>query len=63
MKASPQAQLKLLELAAIDAELGRLAHRRRTLPESAEHERLEARDGQLRCLSWDGVDLSGREGR
>jgi uncharacterized protein len=48
VKASPQAQLKLLELAAIDAELGRLAHRRRTLPESAEHERLEARDGQLR---------------
>ncbi|MFL6074269.1 MAG: histidine phosphatase family protein [Mycobacteriales bacterium] len=24
---------------------------------------VEARDGQLRCLSWNGVDLSAREGR
>ncbi len=38
MKASPQAQLKLLELAELDTELGRLDHHRRTLPENAEFE-------------------------
>ena len=48
MKASPQAQLKLLELADLDAELGRLDHRRRTLPESQEYERAQARDAELR---------------
>jgi uncharacterized protein len=48
VKASPQAQLKLLELADLDAELSRLDHRRRTLPENEEHERAEARDAQLR---------------
>lgn len=36
-----------------------LAH---SLPNTGRVE-VEARDGQLRCLSWDGVDLSGREGR
>jgi uncharacterized protein len=36
VKASPEAQLRLLELANLDAELGRLDHRRRTLPENAE---------------------------
>ena len=48
MKASPQAQLKLLELADLDAELGRLDHRRRTLPERQEYERAQARDAELR---------------
>ena len=48
MKASPQAQLRLLELAEIDGELGRIEHRRRGLPEHAEIARLEARDGELR---------------
>jgi predicted nucleic acid-binding Zn-ribbon protein len=48
VKASPQAQLKLLELADLDAELGRLDHRRRTLPESQEYERAQARDAELR---------------
>ena len=48
MKASPEAQLRLLELADIDAELGRIEHRRRILPEHAELARLEARDGELR---------------
>jgi hypothetical protein len=48
VKASPQAQLKLLELAALDAELGRLEHRRRTLPESQEYDRIGARDAELR---------------
>ena len=48
MKASPEAQLRLLELADIDAELGRIAHRRRGLPEHAEITRLEGRDAELR---------------
>ncbi|HEX5189244.1 MAG TPA: C4-type zinc ribbon domain-containing protein [Streptosporangiaceae bacterium] len=48
MKASPEAQLRLLELADIDAELTRIEHRRRGLPEHAELARLEARDSELR---------------
>ena len=48
MKASPAAQLRLLELAEIDAELTRLEHRRRGLPELAELSRLEQRDRELR---------------
>ncbi len=48
MKASPEAQQRLLELADIDAELTRLDHRRRTLPETQEHDRLGERDTQLR---------------
>ena len=48
MKASPEAQLRLLELADIDAELTRLEHRRRGLPEHAELSRLEQRDRELR---------------
>jgi uncharacterized protein len=48
VKASPEAQLRLLELADLDAELSRLDHRRRGLPEHAELDRLEQRDAQLR---------------
>ncbi len=48
VKASPQTQLRLLELADLDAELARLEHRRRSLPEVAELARLEARAGELR---------------
>jgi uncharacterized protein len=48
VKASPEAQLRLLELADLDAELGRLEHRRRGLPEHAELARLEQRDRELR---------------
>jgi predicted nucleic acid-binding Zn-ribbon protein len=48
VKASAEAQLRLLELADLDAELSRLDHRRRGLPEHAELERLEQRDAQLR---------------
>jgi len=48
VKAPPEAQLRLLELADLDAELGRLEHRRRGLPEIAESQRIEARDGELR---------------
>ena len=48
VKASPEEQQRLLELAALDADLGRLEHRRRTLPEHEELTRLQERDGQLR---------------
>ncbi len=48
MKASPHAQLRLLELADIDAELGRIEHRRRGLPEHERITSLQARDDDLR---------------
>ncbi|WP_395106117.1 zinc ribbon domain-containing protein [Actinomadura sp. SCN-SB] len=48
MKAAPQAQLRLLDLQELDSTLDRLAHRRRTLPELAEVERLEGRLTELR---------------
>ncbi len=48
VKASPEAQLRLLELADLDTELARLDHRRRTLAEHAELERLAARSAQIR---------------
>jgi predicted nucleic acid-binding Zn-ribbon protein len=40
VKADPDAQRRLLDLQAIDTALAQLAHRRRTLPELAEVERL-----------------------
>ena len=48
VKASPQIQLRLLELADLDAELVRLARRRQGLPEVAELARLEGRAGELK---------------
>ncbi|WP_214403733.1 zinc ribbon domain-containing protein [Pseudonocardia lacus] len=42
MKAEPAVQRRLLDLAEVDAELNRLAHRRRTLPEHAELTEAEA---------------------
>jgi predicted nucleic acid-binding Zn-ribbon protein len=48
VKASPEAQLRLLELADLDAELGRLGHRRRTLPENAELAQLSERAAKVR---------------
>jgi predicted nucleic acid-binding Zn-ribbon protein len=48
VKASPEAQLRLLELADLDAELGRLDHRRRTLPEIAELAQLSERAAKVR---------------
>lgn len=42
MKADPAVQRRLLDLAEVDAELARLAHRRRTLPEHAELTEAEA---------------------
>jgi uncharacterized protein len=59
VKASPEAQLRLLELADLDAELGRLEHRRRSLPEHAELSRLEERDRELRD---EVAALQAREG-
>jgi predicted nucleic acid-binding Zn-ribbon protein len=47
VKASQEAQLRLLELADLDAELSRLDHRRRSLPELEEYRRIEARDAEL----------------
>ncbi len=41
MNADPAAQRRLLELAEVDAELARVVHRRRTLPELAEVEQAE----------------------
>jgi uncharacterized protein len=40
VKADPEAQRRLLDLQAIDTALAQLAHRRRTLPEHAELDRL-----------------------
>ncbi|HTR91636.1 MAG TPA: C4-type zinc ribbon domain-containing protein [Trebonia sp.] len=48
MKASPEAQLRLLELADLDTELGRLDHRRRTQPENAELAQLGERAAKVR---------------
>jgi len=48
VKAAPEAQLRLLDLQQLDSTLGRLAHRRRTLPELAEYEGLERQSGELR---------------
>lgn len=59
MKASPEAQLRLLELADLDAELGRLEHRRRSLPEHAELSKLAERD---RALRDELATLQAREG-
>ena len=57
MKASPEAQLRLLELADLDTELARLDHRRRTLPETAEIDRLNARAAETK----DAITLAETE--
>jgi predicted nucleic acid-binding Zn-ribbon protein len=59
VKASPEAQLRLLDLAELDAELARLEHRRRSLPEHAELSRLDQRDRELRD---EIATLEAREG-
>jgi predicted nucleic acid-binding Zn-ribbon protein len=48
VKAALEAQQRLLDLQELDTALDRLAHRRRTLPELAEMERLETRLTELR---------------
>jgi uncharacterized protein len=57
VKASPEAQLRLLELADLDAELARLDHRRQTLPEIAQLEQIDARSKELR----DGIVMADTE--
>ena len=57
VKASPEEQLRLLELADLDTDLARLEHRRRTLPEIAELEGLAARTAQIR----DAITLADTE--
>ena len=47
MKAAPDDQLRLLDLQALDSALDRLAHRRRTLPEIEQIEKLERKVTQL----------------
>jgi uncharacterized protein len=59
VKASPEDQLRLLELADLDAELGRLEHRRRGLPEHADLSQLEQRD---QALHDEIAALEAREG-
>jgi len=67
VKASPEAQLQLLELADIDAELGRIEHRRRGLPEHEQVARLETRDDELRDaiaeLTARGSDLKREQAK
>ena len=67
MKASPEAQLRLLELADLDAELSRLDHRRRTLPETEEADRIEGRDRELHdeivALDAEEKDLGREQGK
>ena len=67
MKASPQSQLRLLELADLDAELARLDHRRRGLPEVAELVRLETRASELKdeivVTETELSDLAREQGR
>lgn len=57
MNANPAAQRRLLELAAVDAELARVTHRRRSLPELAEIERTEQdlRTGRDALISTEAV--------
>src|SRR6266511_6338961 len=47
VKADPDAQRRLLDLQAIDTALAQLAHRRRTLPEHAELDKLARQIAQL----------------
>jgi predicted nucleic acid-binding Zn-ribbon protein len=48
VKASPEAQQRLLELADLDTELGRLDYRRRTLPETTELSQLNERAAKVK---------------
>jgi uncharacterized protein len=67
VKASPEAQLRLLDLAALDTELGRLDHRRRSLPESSELDRLNGQAAQVAdarvAAETELADLDGEQTR
>ncbi len=59
MKADPAVQRRLLDLAGVDAELVRLAHRRRTLPE---HAALSAAETAVRRAKDALVEVETRAG-
>ena len=59
MKADPAVQRRLLDLAEADAELTRLAHRRRTLPE---HAALTAAEGAVRAAKDKLVEVETAAG-
>jgi len=64
VKADPDAQRRLLDVQAIDTALGQLAHRRRTLPEHAELEKLARQVSSLedeRTRAAVGVDDLDRD--
>jgi len=67
VNAAPDVQLRLLDLQALDSALDRLAHRRRSLPEHAELERLDARLASLRDdivrIETEASDLAREERR
>jgi uncharacterized protein len=67
VKASPEAQQRLLELADADAELSRLEHRRRTLPEIAAAEQMAARNrelhDQMATVDAEEKDLGREQGK
>lgn len=66
MNAAPETQLRLLELQALDSALQRLDHRRRTLPEHAEIDRVGSRLTELRnevVRAQTSVDDLSREQR
>jgi uncharacterized protein len=59
VKADPAVQRRLLDLADVDAELARLAHRRRNLPEHAE---LTAAEAAVRAAKDALVEVETRVG-
>jgi uncharacterized protein len=67
VNASPDDQLRLLDLQALDSTLDRLAHRRRTLPELTEIEDLQARTARLAddivLLETEDSDLSREQSK
>ena len=58
LNAAPEDQRRLLDLQDLDSRLDWLAHRRRTLPELAEVERLSSRQGELRDLIVEAETLA-----
>jgi uncharacterized protein len=67
VKASPDDQLRLLDLQALDSALDRLTHRRRTLPELSEIDDLQARTARLAddivLLETEDSDLSREQAK
>ncbi|MEV0994806.1 C4-type zinc ribbon domain-containing protein [Nonomuraea sp. NPDC050202] len=59
MKAAPEAQKRLLDLAELDSKIDRLAHRRRTLPELAE---IDGRSKTLAKLATQVIEAETEAG-